>query len=179
MQSYRPCIRPVHQVGSARRHPCLPRRSHTFLRAFSFGPALPTFVSPAAAAATKAAAHALALEVIQDRLVVSAPIHDATIEELIDLLPPTLHHLELSRARRTVPESLGKFTALRTLKLSGREWLTALPKSVGDLGALQTLDLSGCTNLRTLPTSILQLTQLDEDSRERVEARLRGAPTTL
>jgi hypothetical protein len=41
-----------------------------------------------------------------------------TVEQLIDLLPPTLQHLELSRASMTeVPESVGKFTALHTLHL--------------------------------------------------------------
>ena len=115
-----------------------------------------------------------------DRFVVSAPFDDATVKQLIDLLPPTLQHLELSGARMTeVPESVGKFTALRTLKLTRCKKLTALPESVGDLGALQTLDLTGCTNLRTLPASISLLTQLDEASREQVEAILRGAPTTL
>ncbi len=136
-------------------------------------------MSPAAAAARKAAAQAIALEVIQDRLVVSAPIDDASVEQLIGLLPPTLQHLELSWAFRTLPESVGDLRAPRTLKLSGCKKLTALPESVGDLGALQTLDLTGCTNLRTLPASISQLTQLDEASRARVEARLLGAPTTL
>ena len=139
-----------------------------------------------------------------DRFVVSAPFDDATVELLIDLLPPTLQHLELSRASMTVmPEAVGKFTALRTLMLSGCEklavlpesagnlgalltlnldWcskLTALPESVGNLGALHTLDLSGCRMLKTLPASITQLSQLDEASRERVEAILRGALTAL
>jgi hypothetical protein len=211
-----------------------------------------------------------------DRFVVSAPIDDATVEQLIDLLPPTLQHLEMPRACMTVvPESVGKFTALRTLmlsyckkltalpesvcnlgamltldlsccskltalpesvgnlgalqtldlkgcstlttlpesvgnlgaletlNLSSCDWLTALPESVGNLGALQTLnlswcsnltalpesvgnlgalltlDLTGCYNLKTLPASILQLTQLDEDSRKQVEAILRGALAAL
>jgi hypothetical protein len=43
-----------------------------------------------------------------DRFVVVAPIDDATIEQLIDLLPPTLEHLEMPMARMNVaPESLG------------------------------------------------------------------------
>ena len=162
---------------------------------------IPTFAAPAAAA--KAAAHAIALEVTQDRLVVSAPLDDATIEQLIDLLPPTLRHLEMPRANMTVvPESVGKFTALRTLSLTGCEKLAALPESVGELTALHTLDLSGCKKLwtlpksvgnlgalqtldlsrcllNTLPASISQLTQLDEASCEQVEAMLRRALTAL
>ena len=69
--------------------------------------------------------------------------------------------------------------ALRTLNLSYCEKLTALPASVGNLGALQTLNFSYCSHLTTLPASILQLTQLDEDSREQVEAILRGALAAL
>jgi hypothetical protein len=79
-----------------------------------------------------AAAQAIALKVTQDRLVVSAPIDDATVEQLIDLVPPTLQHLELIGAGMTVvPESVGKFTALRTLNLTRCEKLAALPESVG------------------------------------------------
>jgi hypothetical protein len=78
-----------------------------------------------------------------------------------------------------VPESVGKFTALRTLNLSDCWELTALPESVGNLGALQTLDLSDCWKLKTLPASISQLTQLDEASREHVSAIERGALTAL
>jgi Leucine-rich repeat (LRR) protein len=90
-----------------------------------------------------------------DRFVVSAPFDDATVEQLIDLLSPTLQHLEMPRASMTVvPEAVGKFTALRTLTLSGCEKLTALPESVGNLGALQTLDLKGCYNLTALPESV-------------------------
>ena len=43
-----------------------------------------------------------------DRFVVSAPFDDATVEQLIDLLPPTLQHLELSTTNmNVVPESVG------------------------------------------------------------------------
>ena len=139
-----------------------------------------------------------------DRFVVSALFDDATVEQLIDLLPPTLQHLELSGSSMTVvPESVGKFTALCTLKLLGCKKLTALPESVGNLGALLTLDLKDCSNLtalpesvgnlgalqtlnlsscpklKTLPATISQLKQLDEASRGHVEAILRGAPTAL
>ncbi len=83
-----------------------------------------------------------------------------------------------------LPESVGNLGALQMLDLSKCQNLTApglpaLPESVGNLGALQTLGLSGCSKLKTLPASISQLTQLDEDSRWHVEARLRGALTTL
>jgi hypothetical protein len=90
-----------------------------------------------------------------DRFVSTEPLDDATVEQLIDLLPPTLQHLELPMASMTVvPESVGKFTALRTLDLSGCEKLTALPESVGNLGALLTLKLSNCEELTALPESI-------------------------
>ncbi len=90
-----------------------------------------------------------------DRFVVSAPFDDATVEQLIDLLPPTLQHLELPSARLTVvPESVGKFTALNTLSLFRCKKLTALPESVGNLGALLTLDLSYCDSLAALPQSV-------------------------
>ncbi len=90
-----------------------------------------------------------------DRFVVSAPFDDATVEQLIDLLPPTLQHLELSHASITVvPESLGNLTALRSLDLSECSQLTALPESVGNLGALLTMDLSGCDKLTALPESV-------------------------
>ena len=53
-----------------------------------------------------------------DRFVVSAPLDGATVEQLIDLLPPTLQHLEMPKACMTVvPESVGKITALQTLNL--------------------------------------------------------------
>ncbi len=111
-----------------------------------------------------------------DRFVVSVPFDDATVEQLIDLLPPTLQHLEMSDASMTVvPESVGKFTALRTLDLSGCQKLTALPESVGNLGALQTLNLRSCYELEMLPVSISLLTQLDEASRKEVTAILAGA----
>ncbi len=46
------------------------------------------------------------------RFIVPAPFDDRTIEQLIDLLPPMLEHLEMSRAHMTVvPELLGKLTA--------------------------------------------------------------------
>ena len=159
---------------------------------------------PAAAAAAKAAAQAIVLEVILDRLVVSAPIEDATVEQLLDLLPPTLQHLEMLYAIMTVvPESVGKFTALLTLNLMYCEKLTALPESVGNLGALQTLilsycskltalpdsvgdlgalltlDLVNCPKLEALPASISLLTQLDEDSRKQVMAVLAGTPNLV
>ena len=90
-----------------------------------------------------------------DRFVVSAPIDDATFEQLIDLLPPTVQHLEMSRARMTVvPESVGKFTALRTLKLSECSELIALPESVDKFTALQTLNLTNCWELTALPESV-------------------------
>ena len=124
-----------------------------------------------------------------DRFVVSAPIDDdtstqpfddATVEQLIDLLPPTLQHLELPMASMTVvPDSVGKFTALRSLNLMYCNELTALPESVGNLGALHTLVLSGCEKLKTLPASISLLTQLDKHSRKHVEAILRGALTAV
>ena len=160
----------------------LPCRHHTFIPALSFGPAPPTSATPAATAAAKAAAHAIVLEVVQDRLAVSAPIDDATVEQLIDLLPPTLQHLEMPKARMTVvPESVGKFTALRTLHLKDCAKLSALPESVGNLGALHTLDLTDCWNLKTLLKALLasisRLTQLDERSRAAVDEMLRGALT--
>ena len=49
----------------------------------------------------------------------------------------------------------------------------------GNLGALLTLNLTDCTKLKALPASISQLTQLDEASRKRVEAILRGAFTAM
>jgi hypothetical protein len=98
-----------------------------------------------------------------DRFVVSAPFNDATVKQLIDLLPPTLQHLQLSDASMTkVPESVGKFTALRTLKLIRCEWLTALPESVGDLGALRALDLTECETLATMPESVGNLGALQK-----------------
>jgi hypothetical protein len=134
---------------------CLPCHSHTFLPAFSFGTAPPTSAAPAATAASKVAAYAIALEVIQDRLVVSAPLDDAIVEQLIDLLPPTLQHLEMPRASMTVmPESVGKFAALEALHLKDCWKLAALPESVGNLGALRTLDLSYCDKLTALPESV-------------------------
>ena len=57
-----------------------------------------------------------------------------------------------------LPESLGQFTQLQSLDLSGNK-LTALPDSVGQLSQLQWLDLSG-NRLTSLPESIGQLTQL-------------------
>ncbi len=90
-----------------------------------------------------------------DRFVVVAPVDDATVEQLIGLLPPTLQHLELSEASMTkLPESVGKLTALRTLNLINCKKLTALPASVGKLTALRTLDLYACSNLTALPESI-------------------------
>ncbi len=90
-----------------------------------------------------------------DRFVVVAPIDDATVEQLIDLLPPTLEHLEMSRACMTVvPELLGKFTALHTLDFGDCSKLAALPESVGNLGALLTLNLFGCANLTALTESV-------------------------
>ena len=90
-----------------------------------------------------------------DRFVVSAPFDDAMVEQLIDLLPPTLQHLKMPRAGMTVvPKSVGKFTALRTLGLCGCWNLTALPESVGNLGALNSLMLNGCRKLTALPESV-------------------------
>jgi hypothetical protein len=90
-----------------------------------------------------------------DRFVVSAPFDDATVEQLIDLLPPTLQHLEMSRACITVvPEAVGKFTALLALDFSYCQKLTALPESVGNLGALRTLGLKNCWRLAILPESV-------------------------
>jgi GTPase SAR1 family protein len=57
-----------------------------------------------------------------------------------------------------LPESLGQFTQLQSLDLSGNK-LTALPESLGQLSQLQRLDLSG-NQLTALPESIGQLTQL-------------------
>jgi Leucine-rich repeat (LRR) protein len=78
-----------------------------------------------------------------------------------------------------LPESVGNLGALQTLDLTVCFELTALPESVGNLGALHTLDLAGCDKLTSLPASISQLTQLDETSRDHVEAVLRGAPTAV
>jgi hypothetical protein len=90
-----------------------------------------------------------------DRFVAYAPFDDATVEQLIDLLPPTLQQLRLGGASMTeVPESVGKFTALHTLDLSGCKQLTVLPASVGNLGALRTLDLAACWKLAALPESV-------------------------
>ena len=61
----------------------------------------------------------------------------------------------------------------------GCENLAALPESVGNVGTLHMLWLKDSDNLKALPASISQLTQLDEASRERVEAILRGALTAL
>jgi Leucine-rich repeat (LRR) protein len=86
-----------------------------------------------------------------DRFVVSAPFDDATVEQLIDLLPLTMQQLEMSRGRMTVvPESVGKFTALQTLDFAGCRILASLPDPVGNLGALRTLKLSDCS-INTLP----------------------------
>ena len=54
--------------------------------------------------------------------------------------------------------------------------MTVVPESFGNLGALLTLNLTDCTKLKTLPASI---SQLDEASRKRVEAILRGALTAM
>jgi hypothetical protein len=90
-----------------------------------------------------------------DQFVVAAPFGNATVEQLIDLLPPTLQRLELQRARmKVVPESVGKFTALLTLSLSRCSKLAALPESVGNFGALHTLNLPGCEILTALPESV-------------------------
>ena len=78
----------------------------------------------------------------------------------------------------TLPESVSNLGALHTLDLEGCAKLTALPEC-GNLGAMRTLYLGGCTKLKTLPASISQLAQLDKDSRERVEAILRGALARL
>jgi Leucine-rich repeat (LRR) protein len=78
-----------------------------------------------------------------------------TFEQLIDLLPPTLQHLELPDASMTVvPASVGKFTALCTLNLWSCTKLTALPESVGNLCALQILSLNCCESLTALPESV-------------------------
>jgi hypothetical protein len=90
-----------------------------------------------------------------DRFVVVAPFDDATVKELIKLLPLTLQHLQMPLASMTVvPESVGKFTALLTLDLSGCKKLAALPESVCNLGALRTLNLFNCENLTALPESV-------------------------
>ncbi len=96
-----------------------------------------------------------------DRFVVSAPIDDATVEQLIDLLPPTLQQLEMPRGRMTVvPESVGRFTTLRTLDLSDCTKLTALPESVDNLCSLLKLNLKYCANLAALPESVGNLCAL-------------------
>ena len=61
-----------------------------------------------------------------DRFVVSAPFDDATVEQLIGLLPPTLQQLELSEASMTaVPESATSPTARSSPRCPSRSATSA------------------------------------------------------
>ena len=74
-------------------------------------------------------------------------------------LSKTLQTLEISgppsprgiNGLQKLPDNIGDFQSLTTLKLRYQEGLKELPASLGDLSKLETLDLSNCSNLKSLP----------------------------
>ena len=77
-----------------------------------------------------------------------------------------LETLHLSCWRRSslvsLPESMGKLTALKELRLDGCSSLVSLPESIGQLTALKELWLFSCGSLVSLPESMGQLTALEK-----------------
>lgn len=65
--------------------------------------------------------------------------------------------------RRALPESIGRLSALRELRLDGNK-LSALPELIGNLTALTTLSLHD-NQLKALPKSIGNLTAPDHPGR--------------
>jgi hypothetical protein len=58
---------------------------------------------------------------------------------------------EASKGLQALPENIGVFQSLKTLKLTQHNGLTELPASLGRLSNLKTLDLASCSRLTTLP----------------------------
>ncbi len=91
------------------------------------------------------------LSVPNGRFSFSFAFQQATVDELIQLLPTTLTELQLNFAlMERLPDEIQKLTELETLSLKGCSKLKALPESVFALPKLRTLNIDGCTSIRPL-----------------------------
>lgn len=72
-----------------------------------------------------------------------------------------IEYLNLSNTDIThLPESIGMYSYLQELHLSGCRKLSTLPESIGKLKELELLDLEDCTRFQRLPKSIIYLDKL-------------------
>ncbi|XP_057855845.2 disease resistance protein TAO1-like [Cryptomeria japonica] len=67
-----------------------------------------------------------------------------------------------NKALKTIPNSLGKLSQLKKLKLCSYRSLTSLPDTVDNLVRLKELGLGNCIDLKSLPDTLGNLAKIEE-----------------